>query len=61
MTSDILMVLAIFAGAFALGYIIGSRSAYRRGRDEQWVDDFLEAQERARIRRDNHGRFKSIK
>jgi len=59
MISDILTILSIFSGALALGFIIGARIGYKRGRDEQWVDSFIQRNNRERERRDKDGRFKS--
>jgi hypothetical protein len=58
MTSDILTTLAVFAGALALGFMIGAHIGYKRGRDEQWVESFFNAQKIERDRRDHAGRFK---
>jgi hypothetical protein len=58
MISDILTTLAVFAGALALGFLIGAHTGYKRGRDEQWVESFFNAQKIERDRRDNAGRFK---
>jgi hypothetical protein len=58
MTSSILTTLAVFSGALALGFMIGAHTGYKRGRDEQWVENFLNAQKIERDRRDHAGRFK---
>jgi hypothetical protein len=61
-TSDALNALAIFVlvlGSFALGYILASTRAYKRGRDEQWVENFLASEKREKSRREPNGRFKS--
>lgn len=58
MISDILTTLAIFSGALALGFIIGAHTGYKRGRDEQWIESFLQRNNRERERRDKAGRFK---
>ena len=58
MTSSILATLGVFAGALALGFMIGAHTGYKRGRDEQWVESFFNAQKIERDRRDNAGRFK---
>jgi hypothetical protein len=58
MTSDVLTTLAVFSGALALGFMIGAHIGYKRGRDEQWVENFLNAQKIERDRRDHAGRFK---
>jgi len=62
MTSDPLNALAIFVlvlGSFALGYITASPRAYKRGRDEQWVENYLESEKREKSRREPNGRFKA--
>jgi hypothetical protein len=59
MISDILTTLAVFAGALALGFTIGAHTGYKRGRDEQWIESFLQRNNRERERRDKTGRFKS--
>lgn len=56
--SEILTTLAVFAGALALGFIIGAQTGYKRGRDEQWIESFLQRNNRERERRDKAGRFK---
>ena len=61
-TSDALNALAIFVlvlGSFALGYICASTRAYKRGRDEQWVENFLANEKREKGRREPNGRFKA--
>ena len=57
--SEILTNLAVFAGALALGFILGAHTGYKRGRDEQWIESFLQRNNRERERRDKAGRFKS--
>ena len=57
--SEILTTLAVFAGALALGFIIGAQTGYKRGRDEQWVESFLAYEKREKARREADGRFKS--
>ena len=44
MTSEILTVLVITAAALWLGYCLGFTSGNKRGRDLQWVEDFINAQ-----------------
>jgi hypothetical protein len=56
---EILTTLAVFAGALALGFIIGAQTGYKRGRDEQWIESFLQRNNRERERRDKVGRFKT--
>jgi hypothetical protein len=59
MIPDILTTLAVFAGALALGFTIGAHTGYKRGRDEQWIESFLQRNNRERERRDKTGRFKT--
>jgi ABC-type dipeptide/oligopeptide/nickel transport system permease subunit len=59
MISDILTTLAVFAVALALGFTIGAHTGYKRGRDEQWIDSFIQRNNRERERRDKIGRFKT--
>lgn len=56
---EIITTLAVFAGALALGFLIGAHTGYKRGRDEQWIESFLQRNNRERERRDKAGRFKS--
>ena len=57
--SEIITTLAVFAGALALGFTIGAHTGYKRGRDEQWIDSFIQRNNRERERRDKIGRFKT--
>ena len=59
MIHDALILAAIFATGGLIGYIIGSARGRKRGRDEQWVDCFLDVQKIQRNQRDNAGRFKT--
>ena len=59
MISDALILVAISASGGLIGYIIGSWSGWQRGRDEQWVESFIERNNRERERRDKTGRFKT--
>jgi len=56
---EIITTLAVFAGALALGFIIGAQTGYKRGRDEQWIESFIQRKNRERERRDKAGRFKT--
>ena len=56
---EIITTLAVFAGALALGFIIGAQTGYKRGRDEQWIECFLAYEKREKARREKDGRFKS--
>ena len=59
MIHDALILAAIFASGGLIGYIVGSARGRKRGRDEQWVDCFLDVQKIQRNQRDNAGRFKT--
>ena len=59
MISDILTTLAVFSAALALGFLIGAHTGYKRGRDEQWIESFIQRNNRERERRDKTGRFKT--
>ena len=59
MISDALILAATFASGGLIGYIVGSLRGHKRGRDEQWVDCFLDVQKIQRNQRDNAGRFKT--
>ena len=59
MIHDALILATIFASGGLTGYIIGSARGRKRGRDEQWVDCFLDVQKIQRNQRDNAGRFKT--
>jgi hypothetical protein len=58
MNSELLTIATIFASGGLLGYIVGSVRGHKRGRDEQWVEDFLTGDAREKLRRDKCGRFK---
>ena len=59
MIHDAIILAAIFASGGLIGYIVGSARGRKRGRDEQWVDCFLDVQKIQRNQRDNAGRFKT--
>ena len=59
MISDTLILATIFWSGGLIGYIVGSLRGHKRGRDEQWVDCFLDVQKIQRNQRDNAGRFKT--
>ena len=48
-----LVILAALVGAI-VGHVIGEK----RGRDVQWIDDFIERARKDAARRDKLGRFK---
>ena len=51
----------LVAAAVMLAFFLGHRAGVKRGRDEQWVTDYLAAQRKSQAGRDNLGRFKKRK
>ena len=51
----------LVAAAVMLAFFLGQRAGVKRGRDEQWVTDYLAAQRKTQAGRDNLGRFKKRK
>jgi len=59
--SDLLITIATAGLGGCIGYYIGRELGIKRGRDEQWVTDYLAAQRKTQAGRDNLGRFKKRK
>jgi hypothetical protein len=51
----------LVAGAVMLAFFLGHRAGVKRGRDEQWVTDYLASQRKTQAGRDKLGRFKKRK
>ena len=51
----------LVAAAVMLAFFLGHRAGVKRGRDEQWVTDYLAAQRKTQSSRDKLGRFKKRK
>ena len=51
----------LVAGAVMLAFFLGHRAGVKRGRDEQWVADYLASQRKTQSSRDKLGRFKKRK
>lgn len=51
----------LVAGAVMLAFFLGHRAGVKRGRDEQWVTDYLAAERKSQSSRDKLGRFKKRK
>ena len=51
----------LVAAAVMLAFFLGHRAGVKRGRDEQWVTDYLAAQRKSQSSRDKLGRFKKRK
>lgn len=54
-------ILAMVLLALVVGVLVGHVFGERRGRDAQWVDDFIEAGRRDAARRDSLGQFKEVR
>lgn len=53
-----LCLLALGVGGI-VGHVLGFWTGVRRGRDAQWVDDYIAAGQRDRARRERNGQFKA--
>ena len=51
----------LVAAAVMLAFFLGQRAGVKRGRDEQWVEDYLAAERKSQSGRDKLGRFKKRK
>ena len=51
----------LVAAAVMLAFFLGHRSGVKRGRDEQWVSDYLAYERKTQAGRDKLGRFKKRK
>ena len=56
--NTILIVIG-YALAMGAGYCIGHAFGRQRGRDAQWVDDYLKYEKQIQAARDRKGRFVS--
>jgi hypothetical protein len=60
MSAQFVSILVLLAGA--VGFLVGHTTGRKRGRDEQWVDDYFARIARERSRpRDRDGRYVAIK
>ena len=51
----------LVAGSVMLAFFLGQRAGVKRGRDEQWVTDYLAYERKTQAGRDNLGRFRKRK
>ena len=58
--NEILTILTV-ALCTGIGFYIGRELGIKRGRDEQWVTDYLAFERKSQAGRDNLGRFKKRK
>ena len=59
--SDLLITIATVALCTGIGFYVGRELGIKRGRDEQWVTDYLAAERKTQAGRDNLGRSKKRK
>ena len=57
----LIAVVLPVAGAVMLAFFLGHKAGVKRGRDEQWIADYLASQRKSQSSRDNLGRFKKRK
>jgi hypothetical protein len=58
--NDLLIILTVTL-CTGIGFYVGHALGKRRGRDEQWVADYLANERKTQAGRDNLGRFKKRK
>jgi hypothetical protein len=56
-----LLIITTIALCTGIGYYVGHALGKRRGRDEQWISDYLAYERKTQAGRDNLGRFKKRK
>ena len=59
--SDILITITTVALCTGIGFYVGRELGIKRGRDEQWVTDYLAFERKSQAGRENLGRFKKRK
>jgi hypothetical protein len=61
--NELLITLSVLALTLCtgIGYYFGHALGKRRGRDEQWVENYLANERKTHAGRDNLGRFKKRK
>lgn len=59
--SDILITIATVALCTGIGFYVGRALGIKRGRDEQWVADYLAYERKTQAGRDKLGRFQKRK
>jgi hypothetical protein len=58
--NDILIIITVVL-CTGIGFYVGHALGKRRGRDEQWVADYLAYERKTQAGRDNLGRFQKRK
>lgn len=56
-----ILTIATVALCTGIGFYVGRELGIKRGRDEQWVDDYLAFERKSQAGRDDLGRFKKRK
>ena len=56
---SLLLHIIGYAIVWAAGYCIGHAFGRQRGRDAQWVDDYIKYEKQIQASRDRNGRFVS--
>ena len=59
--SDLLITITTVGLCTGIGFYVGRELGMKRGRDEQWVADYLAFERKTQAGRDNLGRFKKRK
>ena len=59
--SDLLITIATVALCTGIGFYVGRELGIKRGRDEQWINDYLAYERKTQAGRDNLGRFQKRK
>ena len=59
--SDLLITIATVALCTGIGFYVGRELGIKRGRDEQWIADYLAFERKSQAGRDNLGRFQKRK
>ena len=59
--NDILITITTVALCTGIGFYIGRELGIKRGRDEQWVSDYLAYERKTQAGRDKLGRFQKRK
>jgi membrane protein YqaA with SNARE-associated domain len=59
--NDLLITIATVGLGGCIGYYIGRELGIKRGRDEQWIANYLANERKTQAGRDNLGRFKKRK
>ena len=59
--SDLFITIATVSLCTGIGFYVGRELGIKRGRDEQWIADYLAFERKTQAGRDNLGRFQKRK